>query len=162
MFVWLLLIFLTIFFIFYGDFLMCVEKFKIGDIESIVKELRDNKIYINNMFNYNLKLNIFEKIHQNKIKGIEIYKTNGLVKSDKLLLSVINKINRGKYIDYLKKNINYIKYAWIIQSLIKEIIDSDMEFDVNIQKVKKWSDDIYKDFVGMNLLFKKEIGFNLK
>ncbi|ELQ75592.1 hypothetical protein THOM_1455, partial [Trachipleistophora hominis] len=142
--------------VFAGNFFIFIEKYKIKDKEIIINELKNNRLNINYILQYNMSVNILENLLDNRIDGIEVTKQDGMIALSKPFLSTISMGNRTKYVNYLKKYINYSKYIGITQVLIKECLDAGMRVDYDISRVVDWVENVHRDLIGMKLLFKNK------
>lgn len=142
--------------VFAGNFFIFIEKYKVKDKEIIINELKNNKLNINYILQYNMSVNILENLLDNRVDGIEVTRHDGMFVLSKPFLSTISACNRQKYVNYLKKYINYSKYIGITQVLVKECLDAGMRLDCDMSRVTDWVENVHRDLVGMKLLFKNK------
>lgn len=117
-----------------GNSISTLHKKQILSKETILTELRNKQFDLNYILENKIEINIFEfKIDFDKIK----------------------KENKALYFNILRKYVNHIRYVFKIQMLIREIlVEKKLFFEIELSKIENWIDSVYREFLGMKILFK--------
>ncbi|KRH93460.1 hypothetical protein M153_8610003931 [Pseudoloma neurophilia] len=141
--------------IFADNFLIHLKKSQKPSEKSILIDIKNKNSDLNYILEQSHHINIFEGLLQGNYPQVKMKKNENGTFFEPKLLSVINKENWKILVQQVKKYLNYLRYLEITQLIIKELIEQNYKpSDFDLNRIEKWTDETYRRFIGMRMIFK--------